>query len=170
MRAMLLARGYTSVGVTHDVLETILKDTEHVMKAEGHPHRPNVRVYVFVVRISIRHIRSILESLSGEGCILVSLEPPTPFARREGDNDPLVQFMLARDVCANLVRHALVPRQEEVFELPDGISTDHLPRMLESDVVARYYDWRPGTIVRVTRSFCGHEPVHYFRLVVATSV
>jgi DNA-directed RNA polymerase subunit H (RpoH/RPB5) len=64
-----------------------------------------------------------------------------------------------------------VPRHTVVDDPPEGVSLDELPRMLNTDTIARYYDWSVGTIVQIKRLFGGHEPIHYFRLVVdATGV
>ena len=40
-------------------------------------------------------------------------------------------------------------------------------RILDTDAVVQYHDWKVGTIVRVMRRFGGQEPIPYFRVVVA---
>ena len=98
----------------------------------------------------------------GRDAIIVSVEGPTPFTRRECEGER-VQFLCARDVVVNVTRHALVPRHERVPRGP--VDAAHLPRILETDRVVQYYGWPPGTVVRVWRCFGGHEPIPYFRVV-----
>jgi DNA-directed RNA polymerase subunit H (RpoH/RPB5) len=131
---------------------------------------PDVDVYVHAEeRVGVKAARAALEARThADVCVvIVSVEGPTPFTKRECE-DKNVQFFVARELCVNVTRHALVPRHERVEAPPEGVALDKLPKMLESDKVAQYYRWPPGTCVRVWRRFGGHEGVPYFRVVVAT--
>jgi len=115
-------------------------------------------------KIGIKAARAILDAAGDSDVILVSLEGPTPFTRRACEATRL-QFMLARDLCFNVTRHALVPRHERMAEPPSGVTRAQLPKLLDCDPVVQYYNWPVGTVVRVWRTYAGHEPVPYFRCV-----
>ena len=120
--------------------------------------------------VGVKWARQVLEAvIEDRRVVLVSLDGPTPFTRKECAESARVAFMLARDLCVCPTHHTLVPRHERVAAPPDGVDAHALPRMLDTDRIAQYYDWGPGTIVRVWRRFGGHEPVPYFRRVVATA-
>lgn len=118
-------------------------------------------------KVGVKAARSALEAREhdGVGVIMVSVEGPTPFTRKECEGRPM-QFFCMRDVCVNVTRHALVPKHERVAAPPAGVACEALPKMLEGDRVAQYHGWPAGTVVRVWRAYGGHEPVPYFRLVV----
>lgn len=120
-------------------------------------------------RVSVKWLRQVLEAeAGGTALVVVSPDGPTPFARKECDvQGHPVQFLSAREVCVNVTKHHLVPRHAIVAAPPPGVEPHHLPKLPESDPVARYYHWPVGTIVRVERRFGGHEATPYFRIVVA---
>ena len=97
--------------------------------------------------------------------IVVSLEGPTPFARKEcGD---IVPFLLARPVYVHVAHHRLVPRHSLAPSAPKGVDASQLPRIVDSDAVAQYYAWPVGSVVEIERCFGGNEPIPYFRQVVS---
>lgn len=126
-------------------------------------------------KVGVKYARTVLETREGEDdnvhCLIVSPQGPTPFTRRECDGKP-VQFFLAKELCVNVTKHALVPKHERVALSdvhPPVASPAQLPRLFLSDPIVRYHDWGVGTVVRVWRRFGGHEPVPYFRVVSAGS-
>ena len=60
-------------------------------------------------------------------------------------------------VFVNKTRHHLVPKHERLTELPTGLRAEHLPKLLDSDPIAQYYDFPIGSIVKITRVFGGHQ-------------
>lgn len=114
-------------------------------------------------KVSVKYARTALEQSAK--CIIVSIDGPTSFTKKECEDRP-VQFFLARRLCANVTRHALVPKHERVDAPPDGIAVAQLPKLLESDAIVRHHAWPKGTIVKITRVCGGHEPIPYFRVVV----
>lgn len=115
-------------------------------------------------KVGIKAARVILDAAGDNDVILVSLEGPTPFTRRACEGTRL-QFMLARNLCFNVTHHALVPRHERLEEPPSGVTRAQLPKLLDNDPVVQYHNWPVGTVVRVWRTYAGHEPLPYFRCV-----
>ena len=127
----------------------------------------DVNVYIHgEERVGVKAARMILDECEEAGvtALLVSIDGPTPFTRKEFDGKA-VQFMDARSLCYNVTRHALVPKHVRVEAPPAGVEVKSLPKLLETDAVVQYYGWPVGTVVRVSRCFGGHEPIPYFRVV-----
>jgi DNA-directed RNA polymerase subunit H (RpoH/RPB5) len=118
-------------------------------------------------RVGVKYARYVLDEGEQNGGfgIVISTDGPTPFTRRECEGKR-IQFFLARDLYVNIVDHCLVPKHEAVSEPPSGVKKEELPCMESTDKIAQYYDWTPGTIVKITRVFGGHEPIPYYRVIV----
>jgi len=137
------------------------------------------RVVIYIhseERIGVKFARSTIEREHGNRedekvceLALISCEGPTPFTRKECEGKG-VQFLSAKHMCQNVTRHTLVPRHERIDKCPEGYRREHLPKLLESDAVVQYYNWSPGTVVRIERHFGGNEPIVYFRLVSAANI
>ena len=172
-RTMIVARGAVDISTVPDPIESITNETGHVLCGVSSDGQKRWDVYIHnEERVGVKYARSIVEECERHDgvvsdAIIVSIEGPTPFTRRECEGKR-VQFFLARDMCVNIVDHSLVPKHEAVAEPPPGVKVEELPRMELSDKIAQYYDWRPGQVVRITRVFGGHEPIPYYRVVVAS--
>lgn len=164
---MLRDRGCTHVVRVDNILATIETGTSPVLKGRG--GRNNVELFVHTEdKVGVKWARSILDKVDttqqSTVVVVVSIDGPTPFTRKECEGKPL-QFLLARDLCVNVTRHALVPRHEEVTEAPLGVAKESLPKIMQTDPIVQYHYWPVGTVVRITRRLGGHEPVPYFRVV-----
>ena len=116
-------------------------------------------------RVGVKFARTVIDASAGDdACIIVSIDGPTPFTRKECSS---VQFFTAIDLCRNITHHCLVPRHRSIdaTDLPPGMEAGRLPRLLDTDRVAQYYNWPRGTIVHIKRVFGGNEPIEYFRVV-----
>lgn len=121
-------------------------------------------------RVGVKHMRVWVESSAADKLVVVSLEGPTAFTRKEAEGwQNRIQFFTFRDLCVNITQHTLVPRHERVSEndVPYRLSPNkaELPVLASSDKVAQYYSFDPGDIIRITRSAGVQEPVHYYRIV-----
>lgn len=121
-------------------------------------------------RVGVKQLRTWTEGGAGDKIIIVSLDGPTSFTRKEAEEKyPNVAFFTFRDLCVNITRHTLVPLHERISasELPFEIKhvQDELPVLYTTDKVAQYYDFQPNDIVRITRTAGVQEPIHYYRLV-----
>ena len=164
---MLRDRGCTAVTRADD-LAAAIEEGRAALRGRGPTH---VDLYVCTEdRVSVKFARQALDARKRDDgwAVVVSVDGPTPFTRRECEGKPL-QFLQARDLYVNVTRHALVPKHEAMPGPPDGVTAAQLPRILESDPVVQWHNWPAGTVVRVWRCFGGHEPVPYFRVVSAVS-
>jgi len=164
-REMLCDRGYETI------VEHRLEDDERGLALTGERSSDGgqLRVYVCMEdRVGVKFARSVLDAAveaPSVSTIIVSIDGPTPFTRKECS---AVQFFMAIDLCRNVTRHCLVPRHTRIdtAELPAGMTTERLPRLLETDRVVQYHAWPCGTVVKIKRVFGGYEPIDYFRVVV----
>lgn len=159
---MLKDRGCTQITLAPDPDASVENGNPPLLRGEGGDSV--VEVYVHSEdKVGVKFVRSVLESADGD-VVVVSLEGPTPFTKKECDGKR-IQFFLMKDMCVNITHHALVPKHERMDQPPVGMRVEHLPIILETDPVVQYYNWPIGTIVRVWRCFGGHEPIPYFRVV-----
>lgn len=136
---------------------------------------PDVEVYISLEdRVGVRVARSLVDGNRaadrGVRLVVVSIDGPTVCTKKECERD--IQFWLAKELCYNVTRHSLVPRHSVVGEsdLPASCRVEQLPKMLDTDPVARYYDWPAGTLVRIQRVFGGSEEIPFFRCVCRAGV
>lgn len=125
-------------------------------------------------RVGVKQIRAWIENMECDSIIVVSLEGPTAFTRKEVENNrSSVQFFSYRDLCVNITRHCLVPQHTKVnlSDIPIHIKDPNveLPILFSNDKIVQYYDFRIGDIIRITRTFGVQEPVYFWRIVRATS-
>lgn len=170
---MLQDRGYAHVECCQTLDEILVNMEETRCIVRGTKEGGSV-VHVFFHnedRVGVKQLRAWVESSVADHIVVVSLEGPTAFTRKESESHPNVQFFQFKDLCVNITRHSLVPRHEKVAadDMPLELSeTKHeLPLMYTSDRVAQYYDYRVGDIIRITRVYGGQEPLYYYRLVSA---
>ena len=164
---MLHDRGCTKIVV--DSIEQVMESPIPLPVVKGRGGLVDIDVFFHAEdRIGIKYARTVLDQPGNSLKIIVSCDGPTPFARKECDCKD-VQFMQVKHICVNKTLHELVPKHEVVDLPPVGIDVKHLPRILESDPIVRYYGWPTGTIVKIMRKFGGHEEIPYFRVVSAVS-
>ena len=122
-------------------------------------------------RVSVKSTRALRESNGGyERTIIVSVDGPTTFARREAFEEygAALQFFRYRDLIVNITHHVLVPQHtRSPLEAHDAADVNKYPHMLTSDPVAQYYDFQPGEVVAIRRTQGSINPFVYHRVVVA---
>ena len=160
---MLRDRGCADVAAHPNVEEAVMQN-QPIVRGDD----PLTLVYLHHEdKIGVKFARSVTEDASTH-VVLVSIEGCTPFTRKECDAQR-VQFFTARELAFNITRHELVPKHEKMEGPPPGTTLAQLPKLPETDAVARYHAWPVGTVVRVWRVFAGSEPVPYFRVVSPSS-
>ena len=83
------------------------------------------------------------------------------------------EVFLEKELIINILDHVLQPKFEvltknERIQLLDDYKTykKQLPRMLETDPVARYYNMKPGDIVRIIRQSITTCDAIYYRIII----
>lgn len=173
MIEMLKDRGYSNIQSCQTLEEITqnMTDNRYVVCGGGETH-----VQVFFhneERVGVKQLRSWVETSTAEAIIIVSLDGPTAFTRKEAEQSyPHVQFFTFRDVCVNITKHQLVPKHEKVTDpssirLKTSESKNELPVLYTTDRIAQYYAYAPGDVVRITRTVGVQEPVFFYRLITA---
>lgn len=173
MIEMLKDRGHTNIQSCQTLEEITqnMTDNRYVVCGGG-----ETQVQVFFhneERVGVKQLRSWVETSTADAIIIVSLDGPTAFTRKEAEqNYPHVQFFTFRDVCVNITKHHLVPKHEKVTDassmrLKTSESKNELPVLYTTDKIAQYYAYAPGDVVRITRTVGVQEPVFFYRLITA---
>lgn len=127
-------------------------------------------------RVGVKQMRNWCDESIANVIIIVSLDGPTSFTRKETDNyDRQVQFFTFKELCVNITKHALVPKHELITEEEKATlhflkNPNDLPKLYSNDKVSLYYNYKAGDIIRITRTIAYSEPCVYFRLVVPAAV
>lgn len=168
---MLNDRGYANIQACQSIEEIRTHMTENRYVVSG--GRESV-LHVFFHnedRVGVKQLRTWVESSNADRIVVVSLEGPTSFTKREADtNYPQVQFFLFRELCVNITKHTMVPKHRR---LPDkshvpvelSASCGELPVLFTTDRVAQYYGFEVGDLIQITRTVGSQEPVYYYRIV-----
>lgn len=136
---------------------------------EGAPH-PRTAVFLLPVdRISVKQVRAVLRDYPTlDVAVLVSLEGPTSFAKKEVDATcrERLHFFTFKELTYNVTRHHLVPiHRLASAAVAAALDPARLPKLLATDPVARYYNFRPGDVVEIDRVF-DVLATKYYRVVV----
>ena len=92
--------------------------------------------------------------------IIVYKDSATPVAKKiiEESNDILIELFQEEELSYNITKHYLVPKHELIYEkgskgakeFKDKYS-DKFPIILKSDPISRFYGYKKGDIIKVTR-------------------
>ena len=167
---MLQDRGYNNIQACQTVEEITqnMEDLRFIVSGGG---RQTIQIFFHNEdRVGVKQLRTWVEGSLVDNIVIVSLEGPTAFTRKEVDNcHDQVQFFVYRDLCVNIMRHTLVPKHEKIAAdaVPNRLSKSRseLPILATSDKVAQYYAYNTGDIIRVTRTAGVQEPVYFYRIV-----
>jgi DNA-directed RNA polymerase subunit H (RpoH/RPB5) len=172
-------------------LETMLKDRNYThFKSLSHGDDPVLLcscrdakgepTFVFLsheTKVGVKALRKIRQDSAASGSkhiILVSADGLTPFASRELNEMEGFDIEIFRrhELRFPVTHHRLVPlhtpltkaqKAQLVAEL--GGRASCLPKLKETDPVARYLHLSPGTVVKITRRIGSMEAEPYFRIV-----
>ena len=174
---MLIDRGLTIVSICKSTGEALKKMEENQPVIQSVNNSSNESLHVFFhneERVGVKQLRLWNEEFNGESILIVSLEGPTAFTRKEADNlYKSTQFFLFRDLCVNITKHCLVPKHEKMSvqamkQMPyrSSHNFNEYPKLYTTDKIALYYNYKPGDMIKITRIFGYQEPIYYYRLVV----
>jgi DNA-directed RNA polymerase subunit H (RpoH/RPB5) len=174
---MLRDRGYTLINDCRTIGDITYKmqENEHIISGE-HSTEPDILIFFHnEERIGVKQMRAWNEKHVDEKIIIVSLEGPTAFTRKEAEQYyKNIEFFSFRNLCVNITKHHLVPKHEklslgDIETLSIHVAkNDEWPKLYSNDVIAQYYNYKPGDLIRITRTIGYPEPVYYYRLVCAT--
>lgn len=122
-------------------------------------------------RTGVKFYRTVRENERDNVVIvIINVFGPTPFTKREVDEH--TEFWTFKELLVNPTRHVLVPEHrlltdEEITELKESrkIMDHQWPVLLSSDMIARWYRFPKGGIVRIHRRGIAHEEGLYYRKV-----
>lgn len=171
---MLLDRKHTSVQPTHQGVDPVLVLLSR--DPTGNPCGCWLTNERKVGVKTVRKMRADASNLTLAHVFLVTPEGLTPFARKElrAEDAPRVEVFTKAQLAFNVTRHwlvpthtALTPTQKKKLLGGLGCKTSALPKLKDSDPVAHYFGWPPGTVVRINRRIGTMEPETYYRVVIA---
>lgn len=174
---MLRDRGYTLINDCRTIGDITYKmqENEHIISGE-HSTEPDILIFFHnEERIGVKQMRAWNEKHTDKNIIIVSLEGPTAFTRKEAEQYyQNIDFFSFRNLCVNITKHSLVPKHEklspeEIKSLSINVTNnDEWPKLYTNDVIAQYYNYKPGDLIRITRTIGYPEPVYFYRLVCST--
>lgn len=126
-------------------------------------------------KTGIKTARSLVDGVQDDDVLLiVSIDGPTPFCRKELPDSDRIQYFLAKELMCNITTHRLVPphralsSNEVAPTLERYAALPHqLPILLMTDPIRRYYNFPLGSIVEIQRRGLGQEASLYYRRVAA---
>ena len=174
VQKMLAHRGYTAV-------RSLMHGADPLLVCSARAETGTVFVYFLKeTKVGVRTLRKIqqeCEAAGGQRVILVTEDGLTPFAAKELEGPERageVEVFKRRELAFCLVEHVLVPRHElltptERRQLLQQLRSKAaaLPRLKDTDPVARYYRFPIGGVVRIHRSIGTSNEEVYYRLVTA---
>tara|TARA_B100000683_G_scaffold139022_1_gene135440 strand:- start:779 stop:1303 length:525 start_codon:yes stop_codon:yes gene_type:complete len=169
---MLEDRGFEVPAVGAATAKARFLESQPIHTGEARDGRRVVLYIDSEERTGIKRVRQLMEQ-HPDDIVVVSIDGVTPFTKKEVAHEARITFFVAKEVMHNLPRHCLVPRhtalsQEEAeavkkrFHMMDH----HWMLLLSSDPVARWYNWRIGTIVRIERTGLTQDTHVVYRKVV----
>lgn len=171
-------RGYTHVNV-YEPHQACIQQSP-VIKANNDNGEEFLIFWHNEDRVGIKFIRQIdeLQTKNQRNVLLVSLEGPTAFSKKECDSRPWLQLLTYKELYFNVSHHNLVPphrkltNEEKVdlrkrFSLSDADPNKvELPKMLVTDAISKYYKYERGDFIEITRTAGTLESVKTYRVVI----
>ena len=131
---------------------------------------PNKRIYIkFIISLRIKpsNIKEILQDIESkfnndqqvEILFVLKSKPNNSILKIENEYNTMdVQIMWCKQLQFNITKHEYVPKHEKLSEPETDIilkrynlnSKSQLPCILNNDVIVRYYNFKPGDILRIT--------------------
>lgn len=147
---MLQQRGYT-----------VTDEDDVVVGNRRFPTSDKVVVFYNPVSISISHIKEYVGVMGKTGfdhAIVIYKDGVTPQASKtiEMLTDKEIEVFQEKKMLYNITKHRLVPTHRclsafeiESFKRKYGIK---IPVLLQTDVVVRFYNFKPGDVIEITRA------------------
>ena len=142
------------VDIKQDEQYIYAKDTEN----------QTIRVKLDIVqKLNVAEMNSIVNELQKDNifhCIVIFEGTPTPAVKNLISTLPElninIELFHVENLLFNITKHVLVPKHEKIdkeqqkeFKKKFGIN---IPTLLKSDPITRFYNFKKGDIIRVTRN------------------
>ena len=149
---LLIQRGY-------DIIE---KDDEHILALK----KDGKQICVFLSdtpKFNVEKIQeyiSLMRKIDVFHAIIVCKDNATPVAKKiiEESNDMIIELFHKEELMCNITKHYLVPKHELAFERGSNGAkefkvkySDKFPIILKTDPISRFYGFKKGDIIKVTR-------------------
>lgn len=163
----------TSKCQTAEVLLQRIDDGTPVLAARDDSESPSVLVFIDTEdRTGVKLVRTLREQNMGSALIVINVEGATHFTKREVCDVDDIEFWMFRELLMNPTSHCLVPKHTALdADAAKRLCTDicvlpeQFPLLLETDIIARWYRFARGTIVKIERKGLAHESGVYYRQV-----
>lgn len=146
------------------VLSEMLNDRGYRISFEEEPYLAtsdtnNDKIFVFFsdeAKVNIDTVKTQISKMneySINHSILVYKDVITASALKAIDclENTRIELFFIRELQYNITKHRLVPKHEKYTRDDMKKHKDSLPVLLKTDVVARYYDFKRGDIIEITR-------------------
>tara|TARA_Y100000748_G_C15338406_1_gene426947 strand:+ start:86 stop:694 length:609 start_codon:yes stop_codon:yes gene_type:complete len=170
-REMLTDRGCEFVNVTEDVEGAFIQNDEFTCPMIIGSMEPMIHIFFSTEdRISVKILRSIMESNEADNVIFISFDGATTFAKREAMQSwgNIVQFFKYKELVFNVTHHKLVPKHIKCTDAErcDPKKKEKYPKIPYNDPVCQYYNFEIGDVIQIIRTSGSTHPHSHYRLVV----
>ena len=174
---MLRYRGYENVSFTcadNTALDGCMEMDGVVAVASAGLREDKSVVFLSESRVGVKSLRTVAESNAGNhvAMMVVSIDGPTSFAKRD-ISACNVEFITFKQIFNNLPSHRLVPPHRRIT-CPDEqkkVATrfcvgapSQWPKLLLSDPMSVFGDFREGDLIEIRRRCVSGENVYYRRV------
>jgi DNA-directed RNA polymerase I, II, and III subunit RPABC1 len=146
-------------------LNEMLNDRGFIIKDDSHAYCNDEIIYIKIMdqkKIGKKEIINLLEQMNEEQqthLILVIPQKLTPLAIQELKlvKDKYVEVFLYNELMFNITKHYTQPQikmltMDERKQIIQEIKVSQLPIIVKSDPVAKYFNAKPGSIFKFTRT------------------
>jgi DNA-directed RNA polymerase I, II, and III subunit RPABC1 len=150
---MIEQRGYKIVDSDNERILAVKADNSQMCVFVVPSHKFNVE--------TIQEYISMMKKMNLSHCIIVIKDNATPIAKKIIDESPDldIELFYVDELQYNITKHYLVPKHELAYKKGTADYTafkkkfmaDNFPVILKSDVVARFYAFQKGDIIKITR-------------------
>ena len=122
-----------------------------------------------------RKIRQDSIAVGGGHLIIICKDGLTPFAQKEllDTETPIIEIFKKKELCVPVIHHKLVPphipltqSEKKKLLIDMACSSSSLPKMKETDAVAKYMNFQRGTVVKIIQQLGTLEAETKHRIVV----
>ena len=152
---LLSSRGYTIKS------ETEGGDNEFQKIVGDSTTKELICVFIVPCPINVKTVETLISTMHDEGMktgIVVYYNRITPYAKNviESSEDVTLELFSERELRFNITKHSYVPKHELVLPSDKDYAylrdvAGKLPKLLQTDAVARFYGYCSRDIIRVTR-------------------